>query len=150
MGTSPSARKPALARWFFSLLASASFFGANNLVKAEVRSRTFETVSGFLRMASAWAARRFCGFLISSKRSRARGLAAAMYSRANQATAANSPKIASGMKSASVNSGVEAAANMAYTLISTIFLITTAPRICMTTATASIFFPAGSVKSCET
>ena len=98
-------------------------------------------------MASAWAERRLCGFLISSSRSKARGLAAAIYSRANQATAANSPKIASGMKSASVNSPVEAAANMAYTLISTIFLITIAPRICMTTATASIFLPAGSVKS---
>ena len=57
--------------------------------------------------------------LISSNRSTARGLAAAMYSRANQATAANSPKIASGTKSVNVNSGGEAAANMVYTLIST-------------------------------
>ena len=95
------------------MFASASFFGANDLVKAEVFSRTVDIVSGFLRMASAWAERRFCGFLISSNRSKARGLAAAMYSRPNQATAANNPKIASGMKSVSVNSGGEPAANMA-------------------------------------
>jgi len=70
-------------------------------------------VVGFLRMASVWAARRRCGFLISSRRSKARGLAAAIYSRPNQASAANSPKIASGMKSVNVNSDGEAAANMA-------------------------------------
>ena len=130
------------------MFASARFFGANDLVRAEVFSRTIDTVSDFLRMASA--ERRFCGFLISSNRSKARGLEAAMYSSANQATAANSPKIASGMKSVNVNSGGEPAANMVYTLISTIFLITSAPKICMTTAMASIFFPARSVKSCDT
>ena len=94
-----SPRNPATASLFFSLPASASFFGCSGLAnEGEAFSRTRVKASDCFRALSPALPRRLRGSASSSSRSMARGFPAIMRSSPHQAIAAKVPNSASGTR----------------------------------------------------